>query len=521
MTAQQDSPRREGPRQYLGWQAEKVAFLFGMSAQRAALIAAAVLTAIWPVAASRPADGLVLWPLAALLTAAAFVRLAGRTADEWVSAATSWGLVALRGQHKFASAAFAPAAKADPAGPPPMDLPGILAPLKILTAGDGSDGPGIAIVRNARERTCTAVARVQVPGIGLVDSARRDQRVNGWGALLASLCREGHPVTRVQALQRIVPESGAGLRQWHAGHLDPDAPALAADVTSGLLATSTLASSQRESYLAFTMDERRAASQIKAAGGGEAGACTVLARHLRALAPAVTGADLRISGWLAPRDLAEVLRTAFDPDAARELEARRAAWQAATQAGQEPGGLPPGVPPQAAGPAAAQADPGRYVHDGGVSVTYWIQDWPRHQVYATALMPLLAESLHRRSFSIHAEPLGPRSAERHVMRERTARDVAIRMRQRTGQVVPEHERQAMARAQAQDAERAAGHGLLRFTGFVTVTVTDRSQIDDGCAALEADAAAAGIEARRMWFAQDIGFAVSALPLGMGVPRKRW
>jgi len=519
VTAQQDTPGRDGPRQYLGWQGEKVAFIFGLSGQRAAFIAAAVLAAIWPIAVSQPAEGLVLWPLAALLAAAAFVRVAGRTADEWAAAAISWSLVALRGQHKFASAAFTPASKADPAGPPPMDLPGILAPLKILTAGDGPDA--IAVVRNARERTCTAVARVQVPGIGLVDSARRDQRVSGWGALLASLCRENHPVTRVQALQRIVPESGASLRQWHAGHLDPDAPALAADVTSGLLATSTLASSQRESYLAFTMDERRAAGQIKAAGGGEAGACAVLTRHLRALGPVISGADLRIAGWLVPRDLAEVIRTAFDPHSSRELDARRAAWQAATQAGQEPQGLAPGVTPAAAGPAAAQADPGRYAHDGAVSVTYWVQDWPRHQVYATALMPLLAESLHRRSFSLHAEPLGPRTAERSVMRERTARDVAVRMRQRTGQVIPEHERQAMARAQAQDAERAAGHGLVRFTGYVTVTVTDPSQVDDACAALEADAAAAGIEARRMWFAQDVGFAVSALPLGMGIPRKRW
>ena len=42
-----------------------------------------------------------------------------------------------------------------------------------------------------------------------------------------------------------------------------------------------------------------------------------------------------------------------------------------------------------------------------------------------------------------------------------------------------------------------------------------------CAALEADAAAARIEVRRMWYAQDLGFAMSALPVGFGLPRKRW
>ena len=107
------------------------------------------------------------------------------------------------------------------------------------------------------------------------------------------------------------------------------------------------------------------------------------------------------------------------------------------------------------------------------------------------------------------------------MRERTARHVAIRMRQRTGQVVPEHEQAARDRARAQDAERAAGHGLVRFTAYVVTTVTDPAELEDACAALEADAAAARLEIRRMWVAQDIGFALGALPLGMGLPRKRW
>jgi hypothetical protein len=107
------------------------------------------------------------------------------------------------------------------------------------------------------------------------------------------------------------------------------------------------------------------------------------------------------------------------------------------------------------------------------------------------------------------------------MRERTKRSVAIRMRQRAGQIVPVHEQAAQERADAQDAERAAGHGLVRFTAYVTVTVTHPGDLEDACAALEADAAAARIELRRMWFAQDIGFAMSILPLGFGLPHRRW
>ena len=343
----------------------------------------------------------------------------------------------------------------------------------------------------------------------------------GWGGLLAGLCTEGNPIIRVQAWQRIVPESGAALRRWHHDHLDPGAPAAAAQVTAELLATSTLATSQREAYLAFVMDARRAAPSIRAAGGGPAGAAVVLIRRLHALTAAIGNAELEIDGWLGPRDLAEVIRTAFDPHVLTPLAERRAAAFAAAAAGRPWPGLVPGVDPGAAGPVGAEARPGVYLHDGASSVTYWVHDWPRSQVYCTALAPLLGDGGHRRSFSLLIEPLSPHAAEREVMRERTARHVAVRMRQRTGQIVPEHEQAAMERARAQDADRAAGHGLARFTAYVTVTVTDQAQLDDACAALEADAAAARIEIRRMWFAQDAGFAMGALPLGFGLPKRRW
>ncbi|GHJ45918.1 lipoprotein [Catellatospora sp. TT07R-123] len=504
-----------GPRTYMGWQQEKVAFLFGMSAQRAAMVAAAVLAGIWPVAASRPQAGVVLWPVAAALATLAFLRLGGRTVDEWAAAFVSYHANRARNRHKFLSAAFAPDTSADATGPKPMDLPGVLAPVKILGGQMPGGGP-LAIAYHRLDRTYTAVAKVRYSGISLVDSGRRDQRVAGWGALLAGLCVQGNQIVRVQALQRIVPESGAALRRWHNDHITAGAPEQAVAVTAGLLSTATLATSQREAYLSFTLDERRASAAIKSAGGGSAAAAAVLTRHLRAMAASIAGADLQIESWLSPRDLAEVIRTAFDPHAGRHLSERRAN---AAAIGAD--GLPAGVDPAMAGPAAAESKPDAYAHDGAHSVTYWVHDWPRSQVYSTVLAPLLGEGAHRRAFSLHIEPLGPREASREVMGERTKRSVAVGMRQRTKQIVPEHERVALQRAEAQDAELAAGHGLVRFTGYVTLTVTEPGQLEDACAALEADAAAARIEIRRMWYAHDIGFAMGALPLGFGLPKKRW
>lgn len=506
-------------RGYQGWQPEKINFMFGLSTQRALMLGAAVLIATLPIAMSHVAGAVVAWPIALVLVLLVFVRIAGRTTDEWATAAISYGVLRMRNQHKFLGAAFSPLRTGEKAVAVP-DLPGFLAPLRILVA-DMGNGDELAVAHNRHEQTYTAIAKVRFPGIGLVDSGRRDQRVAGWGSLISGLCTEGNPITRVQALQRLVPESGAELRRWHEDHISDDAPVLALDVSQQLLGAATVATSNREAYLAFTLDARKAAHAIKTAGGGPAAAATVLARHMRAVAGTVTSADLLIEEWLTPRGLAEVIRTAYDPDSVRHLSERRAAADSSTATGQHVDGLPSGVDPALAGPAAAQANAGTYAHDGATSVTYWVYNWPKHQVPATCLAPLLGEGAHRRSFSMHIEPLSPRIAERDVMRERTARSVAVRMRERTGQIVPEHEREALIRATEQDAERAAGFGLARFTGYITVTVTDPDQLADACAALEADASSARIELRRMWFAQDIGFALSCLPLGFGLPRKRW
>jgi hypothetical protein len=497
-------------RSYGGWQQERVAFVFGMTTSRAAMLAAAVLAAIVPVAAVRMSAVIVLWPAALALAAAALIRVQGRTGDEWLAGLVSHQLIALRGQHRYAGGPFA--ASADGRGGDHVELPGILAPLRFLSVP--AAGRDLAIICHRYDRTYTAVARVRFPGIGLADSARQEQRVAGWGALLAALCAEGGPLIRVQALQRIVPESGVALRTWHDTHVVPGAPKLAIRVAGDLLGLPALAGARREAYLAITMDARRVHRPVRAAGGGDIGAATVLVRRLRALTQALAGADLEVEDWLGARDLAEVIRTAYDPDSVIPLAAQRATYVPGRT-------LDPGTSPALAGPVYAEARPGRYIHDGAVSVAYWVQNWPRSHAFCTALGPLLADGSHRRSFGMIFEPLSPRQAERAVMRERTARDVAVRMRQRTGQIVPEHERAATEQALHQDADRAAGHGLVRFTGYAAVTVTDPGAVDDACASLEADAAAARIELRRMWFAQDSGFSLACLPSGMGLPKRRW
>jgi hypothetical protein len=502
-------------RTYAGWQREKVAFLFGLSGPRVASVAAAVLLAVLPLLESSLRAALVSLPLAAALLLCAFARVAGRTLDEWALTAMHFSLLKARNRTRYVAGPFAPLDPANPAAPPPLDLPGILAPLKFLEAPNGSGG-SMAVAHHPYERTYTAAARIEFPGIALVDSNRRDRRVAGWGALIAGLCTEGNPITRVQTLQRIVPESGAALRQWHEDHLAGAAPDLARQIATTLVDGAAPTAARRENYLVFTLDAARAASTIRAAGGGDTGACAVLARQCRALVNAINSASLQISEWLDPREMAAVIRTAFDPHEQQAIEARHARAARGRR-----DAVASGVHPRLTGPAAADNQWAQYRHDGAWTASFSVGEWPLAPVYANFLLPMLNEaSGHRRSFSLHFEPLGPRTAQRAVAIERTQRETATRLRAKTGQIIPEHERLAQARAEHQDAERAAGHGLVRLTGYISVTVTDPGELDGAIAQLRADADAARIELRRMYGAQDVGFVLSALPLGMGLPRRR-
>jgi hypothetical protein len=82
----------------------------------------------------------------------------------------------------------------------------------------------------------------------------------------------------------------------------------------------------------------------------------VLIRHLGALAQALGGAELEVEDWLGSRDLAEVIRTAYDPESLVLLA--------------------PGSDPELAGPVYAEARPGCYVHDRAASAAYWVQAGP-------------------------------------------------------------------------------------------------------------------------------------------------
>ncbi|MEU2389587.1 SCO6880 family protein [Streptomyces sp. NPDC007369] len=500
------------PVSYSGWQSETTGFMGRLSGPGFGMVAAATLIATLPFNVGWQSAFLCL-PLSLFLLALAFGRVMGLSADEWISLAVRHQISVATRRNLFFSGAFAPRSSAT--GRQPLDLPGTLARLRILDAPDGLGGQ-LGVVHDPVAGTYSAVARITFPGLALVDTDQQTARVAAWAAFLRTYCTEDSPLTRIAVHQRCLPDDGAALAGWTARHISADAPDAAVTVLSELMDSAGPAATARETYLTVTLSASRARLAVKGAGGGQTGAAAVLVRELHAMGQALATASLQVVEWLPPRMVAQTVRTAYDPEAQQMLATRNAAAEL-------PGwsGTSPGLDPDLAGPAAAETAWGVYRHDGAWSVSYQVRTWPQSEVYATVLQPLLRPRQNaRRSLTMLYEPIGPRRARQELARDKAKRSSARHLRAKTGRDESEDERREEAVARAQDAARAAGQGVVRMTAVLTVTVTDFDEMETACAELQADAAASGLEVRRMWGAQDTGFATGALPLGQGLHDRR-
>ena len=474
-------------RTYTGWQHENVSFLLGLSGRRVALCALGVFLALQPILSGDITNAALFWPAALLTVALAFVRIAGRTVDEWALTAASYTWENYRGRTRYL--ADAPPSL-NTAEEPGLELPGVLAPLRLL------ESEGVAVLHHPWDRSFTAVARLAYPGLGLIEDAEVERRVAAWGRMLGSLCTGDRAPFRLQLVVRTLPDPAATLRSWHEQHVDPAAPMASILANETLLATAAPAACRRETYLAVTLTARHAQLAIKGAGGGEQGGCAVLLRQVKALTAPLATADIRAADWLGCGELAGVVRCGFDPHALPALDRNRT-----------------GLPPHLAGPAGAEARWSTYRHDAMTSATYAVHAWPLRPVTHAVLASLLADTTYRRAVAIHYAPLGPREAQRAVTVERTRREAAVRLRARTGQAPSAAEEHELARADGQDHDNAQGTGLVRFTAYLTVTVEDEDLLEEACAEAETAALQAGLELRRLHGAQDTGFALT-LPAGI-------
>jgi hypothetical protein len=398
---------------------------------------------------------------------------------------------------------------------PEPRLPGELADLEWQSYQVQHEDPDpVAVLKDRRCGTFTAVLALRAATFALLETGEQRRRIEAYGALLDALCREDSPVCRLQILERTVPDTGNALLHDHLAYGDPHAPPAATQAYRQLIGAPSAFAQRHQTYLAVSLDPRRGAARerITAHGGGDLGAAATLFAVLHQVRAGLEEAAVEVCGWLPPRGLAHVLRTAFDPAAAAVLD-RRGGGR-----GDDPGGepgLPSGTDPRVVtmfGQAAAT----HYRTDSAYHRTAWILEWPRVEVPAGFLQPLLLSSRYRRTLSLIMEPVPARKAQREVDITDSHLAGERRWRQKIGRRERHRETAEAAATARRERELTAGYGTYRFIGLLSVSAATLPELELACGDTLSLASQSRLETATLVHQQDQAFFAAALPLARGL-----
>jgi hypothetical protein len=383
--------------------------------------------------------------------------------------------------------------------PRAFQLPGVLAPLTLLSAEDGYGGR-YGIVWDRRTGLLTATLRVVPASTWLADRADADSWVAAWGGWLAAL---GHmPAVRwVTVTVDTAPEPGSTLADAVDRAVVPTAPAPARAIMSELVRTAPAAAADVDTRVSITFDPR-----VSAAGPKDLfEAVAELGRILDGLASRLGGCGVSVRGRATAAEIAGTVRTAFDPDARGEVN--RLLSGADTE---------DVLTWCDAGPVAAIEHTDRYEHDGGVSVSWAWHEPPRQNVRSDILARLVAPGPFPKRVTLQYRALPAAAASRVLQQEVNAATFRAQFRRRTGRDETARDSWDSARARQAAAEEAMGAGVCLVSMYATVTVTEPEQLRRAVAHVEASADAAKVRLRRLWGSQAAGFATT-LPCGICPP----
>ncbi len=372
-------------------------------------------------------------------------------------------------------------------------LPGLAAASE-LSEYEDSSGRRFAVVHLPTTGHTTVVLGTEPDGASLVDLDQEDSWVAHWGQWLATLANEPGLVSASVTIET-APDTGSRLRREVLGNIDPCAPEVARAMLAEVAGRYPVGSAAINAWVALTFatsargGRRRAPDEV----------ARDLATRLPGLAQALHAAGAGAARPLGGQELCEVIRCAYDPDAALALEEARAVGEVLELTWPD------------VGPAAAQANWDSYRHDGATSITWSMTQPPRGEVYSSVLTSLLAPhpDIDRKRVSLIYRVLDPAAAARIVETDkRNARFRATSSQRPSARALTE-----VTAAEATAREEATGAGLVNFGMLVTATVHDGARLPDAKAAIDALAATARVQLRPVYGSQDSSFA-AALPLGL-------
>jgi hypothetical protein len=496
----------EAPPRYRFGPLERRGLVAGWRGGQIAVVAVALVVAVGILRARPSAAGVA----AAFVSVAAGVvtatwPVAGRTAEQWAPEAARH-IDTLRRRHKMRRREpFATLRVLAVDVTPTAAAPGALFPAR------PEQRPGVGVMHDVAAQTYTAVLDVSGPGFVLLGAADKTRRVSDWSGVLASLAREGTAVHRLQWIERSLPDDGAEVRRHITDRARLDVASAARRSYAALVDSEVADVHRHQVMLAVTVHAGRSARAVRGAGGGQRGACAVVLREAASLSRRLGEAGLDVAGVLSPPALNDAVRRGFDVETAgRQLPERQSMPTSETMPIR-----PVSSQPTWPGPMAMVPEWGRLRADATWHATYWIAEWPRTDVGADFLGPLLLVSDIRRSVAVVMEPVAPLRAARRIEQARTADIADAELRRRGGFLATARRRREEEVLVQREGELADGHASFRFSGYVTVSARDTDALEAACGRMEQVAGQAGLELRRCYGDQAMAFTCT-LPLGRGL-----
>jgi len=345
----------------------------------------------------------------------------------------------------------------------------------------------LGVIRDRRSGTWAAVMPVRGRSFSLLDPEQQIQRLDAWRTVLAALARPGSPIKRVQWVERSAMYADDLLGDD--SHMPPPcdqagggAQVSYADLVAGVAPrTQTL-----DVWIVLSVDGSRGrVGHFRRPGEG-------LRRELRLLEGQLRNADLQPEPPLGLPRLQSVL--------------------AGLHRTRKPGGpFGRAMPPW---PMASDESWSSFRTDESWHATYWIAEWPRVEVTPDFLTPLLVCG-GRRTVSVTMAPVPADRAMREVRSARTADLADTELRDRAGFLPSARRAKEADGVTRRESELAEGHAEFRFSGYVTISATDKESLDAASAEAEHAAQAAHLELRRLFGRQAEAYSWT-LPLARGL-----
>lgn len=454
--------------------------MLGFSAWRCAALGAGAAALLFALIAGSVLLGVVVL---APFVAAAFIRVGGIYAVEWTPVITHWTVRKQAKQTRYRAKPDKPR----PAGT--LALPGDAASLRFYIEPEGN----ICLIHDPHRGTLCGTLKVTHPAYALLSPDAQRQRVLMWGRAIASLAQTSE-CAGLQILESTIPDSGKGISDYYK-EFGSGRDGWAERQYEALLASSATGASTHRTTLTLSLDMQKASAGIKAAGGGLRGAATVLREEMAALEYVLRAAELKVEHWLSEGEVAQIVRSAYDPG----LGALQADAAGANLAH--------------AGPLGMDEMWDRIHHDSGWSRVLWISEWPRIEVPSHFLHSVIFAPGVRKTLCLSMRAKGTSEALRQIQREKSEMVADYRQKRKIGQV--EQLSDAQEYNDVLDRERAliGGHADIDFTGWVVISAATETELDAATKRIERAASQAACETRVLFGRQAQAFIAAALPVG--------